>query len=207
MKGKKINFRLLVITDRKLAKGNFSELLKKCCKSGIKAIQIREKNLPSSEITKLSKKIKSFASKSKTKVLINDRLDIALLSGADGVHSPEKGVQARYIKKYNLISGKSVHSVRQAIKAEKEGYDYLLFGPVYRTPAKVKYGSPHGLNKLKQVCGSVKVPVFAVGGITPRRVKKCLKAGAYGVAVIRAVMKSKNVRKSISEFKSELGEL
>jgi thiamine-phosphate pyrophosphorylase len=194
---------LLVITDRKSTRKDLSKIINDCFKAGVKAIQLREKDLPSNRLLALANKLKKTT---KSKLIINDRLDIALLSSSDGVHSPEKGIDAKYIKKYakNLLAGRSVHSKEQAIRAERGGFDYLLFGPVFRTPTKIKYGAPQGLKKLKQICSAVNIPVFAVGGITPRRVKKCLTAGAYGVASISAVMKSANIRKTISEFKGVL---
>lgn len=195
----------MLITDTKLAGKDFLKIIKKSSMSGIKAIQLREKNLSARNITELANSIKK-NTHPQTKLIINDRLDTALLTKANGIHSPVNGLSRKYIPS-ELIAGKSVHSKNEAVKAEKEGYDYILFGPVFRTPAKVKFGSPQGLNKLSEICSAVKIPVFAVGGITPKRVKKCLNAGAYGVAVIRAVMKSGDVKKTINEFKAELGGL
>lgn len=209
MKKNSLSFRLLVITDRKSAKRNLEKVVLDLCKNGVKAIQLREKDLQAGRLLELSKKMKSLTGKSRTKLIVNDRLDIALLCNADGLHLPENGIDAGYIKKYNknFITGKSVHSLKQALMAEKSGFDYLLFGPVFRTASKIKYGSPQGLTKLKKVCDSVKIPVFAVGGITPQRVKKCLNAGAFGVAAIGVFMKSADIKKTVNEFRSRLGEL
>lgn len=205
MKKDKINFRLILITDKKLAGKDFLKIIKKSSECGVKAIQLREKKLPAAVVVTLANSIKKIIQQH-TKLIINERLDIALLTKAEGIHSPVNGIIRKYIPS-ELIAGKSVHSKLEAVKAEKEGYDYILFGPVFRTPAKIKYGSPQGLDKLSDICKSVSIPVFAVGGISPKRVKKCLYAGAYGVAVIRAVMKSNDARKTINEFKSELGGL
>lgn len=203
----KVDFRLLVISDRKLT-DNLLSVVKRCCAGGVKAIQLREKDMLAGELVKLANDVKTLTLVTQTKLIINDRIDIALLSKADGLHVSGGGIEMKYIKKYKgLLKGKSVHSVKEAKIAEKEGYDYLLFGPVFRTPAKIRYGSPQGLKNLESVCSSANIPVFAVGGITPRRVKKCLNAGAYGVAVIRAIMISKNVKQTIAEFKTELGGL
>lgn len=209
MKKNKPGFRLLVITDRKRAKSDLEKVVMDLCKNGVKAIQLREKDLPAVRLLKLCKEIKSITGKSRTKLIVNDRLDIALLCNADGLHSPEKGIDAKNIKKYNknFIAGKSVHSLTQALKAEKSGFDYLLFGPVFRTASKIKYGEPQGLAKLKKVCDSVNIPVFAVGGITPERINKCMNAGAFGVAAITPFMKSGNIKKTVNEFKSQLGKL
>lgn len=175
-------------------------------KSGIKAIQIREKDLSAYELLNLAQTVTASVDKYKTKIIINDRLDIALLSKAGGVHSPANGISVKDMRRFskNMIAGKSVHSIKEAVKAEEAGYDYLIFGPVYRTPEKIKYGKPQGINKLKEVCSKVKIPVFAVGGINQERVKKCLEAGAYGVAAIREFMQSGNPAKTVREFMKEL---
>jgi thiamine-phosphate pyrophosphorylase len=205
---KKIDFRLLVVTDRKSSNKGLVKILEDCCKYGVKAIQLREKDMQAGELVKLAKKMRTLTSKTKTKLMINDKLDAVLLSNAEGLHLPENGVDIKLLKKYKgLILGKSVHSLERARKADKEGYDYLLFGPVFRTPAKVKYGEPQGLDKLEKVCSSVNIPVFAVGGIIPARTKKCLEAGAHGIAVMGGIMKSANIKKTINGYKTELGGL
>lgn len=199
---------MIAISNRKLCKKNLADQLVLLAKSGIKAIQIREKDLPAAELLKLAQKVSSSIDKYKTKIIVNDRLDIALLSNAGGLHSPANGISIKDIRGFtkNMISGKSVHSLKEAVEAEKAGYDYLIFGPIYRTPAKVKYGKPQGINNLKEICSKVKIPVFAVGGINPNRIKKCLKAGAYGVAAIREFMQSGNPEKTVREFMNELPE-
>jgi thiamine-phosphate pyrophosphorylase len=206
---KKVDFRLLVITDRKLCR-NLPEKISQACNAGIKAVLIREKDISRDGLINLIKKIKPITSKSNTKLFIHNMTLTTFLLGADGNHLSEKELlhlSTTIIGMSNFISGVSVHSVKNAIKAEKLGFDYILFGPVFQTPAKIKYGSPQGLARLKDVCSSVNIPVFAVGGITPQRVKKCLSSGAHGVAVIGAIMKSTNIKKTANEFKAELGTL
>lgn len=204
-----IPFRLMVITDSRLCIGDLNSRLKKLYQSGVKAVQLREKSSPASSILEVAVKANKDAVKYHSQLIVNDRLDIALLAGCSAVHSPAMGIPNKEIKKYikNSISGKSVHSVAEAVQAEKAGYDYLLFGPVFRTPAKIKFGKPQGLAKLKKVCNAVKIPVFAVGGINPARVSKCLNAGAYGVAGIRDFMTTKNVKATVSNYRKVLGGL
>lgn len=194
----------MVITNRMSAGKDIAKVVNDCFRYGVKAVQLREKDLQGGKLLDLAKNIKVPRGRY---LLINDRLDITLLSNAQGIHLPEYSIPINYLKKYNLLLGKSVHSLKQAKLAEKEGFNYILFGPVFRTPAKIKYGAPQGLEKLRKVCSSVKIPVYAVGGITPMRVKKCLDAGAYGVAVIREIMQSKNLKTTIMEFETELGSL
>jgi len=199
-----------VITDRKKCKSKpLEEVVRMACLCGVKAFQLREKDLPAVDILLLAKKLRKLTSGHRAKLLINDRLDIALLSKADGIHSPENGILPEQVKQLNknLIVGKSTHSLKSALEAERKGFDYIIFGPVYRTHSKIKYGKPKGLPELKRVCDKARIPVFAVGGINPERAKKCIQAGAYGAAVIGAIMKSKNIKKTVNEFKQCLGSL
>jgi thiamine-phosphate pyrophosphorylase len=207
---KKINFKLIVITDRKKCKPKtLPEVIRKACVSGVKAIQLREKDLPAADLLLLSKNLRKLTHKHHSKLIINDRLDITLLSDADGIHSPENGILPKQVKSFNknLIIGKSTHSFKSALKAERDGYDYIIFGPVFRTQSKLKYGKPKGLKVLERVCSMLKIPVFAIGGINPDRAKKCFEAGAQGAAVIGAVMKSENINKTVKEFKESMGSL
>jgi len=205
---RKIDFKLIVITDFSLYNGDPVSLVSKISSSGVKVIQLREKTLPTVRLLELAKKIRSRIKKH-TSLIINERLDIAILSDAHGLHSSESGVLPDQLKKYSgrFLLGKSVHSLNGAMKAEKDGYDYLIFGPVFRTPAKIKYGKPQGLRSLAKVCQSVKIPVYAVGGITPNRIKKCLDSGAYGVAAIRQFMRSQDIKQTVKEYKQALGSL
>jgi thiamine-phosphate pyrophosphorylase len=141
---------LLVITGSSLSERNLIKTVYSACKSGVKAVQLRSKALSSKDILSLAKKLRTVTKKYKSLLLINDRLDIAVLSGADGIHSPEGGIDSRYVKDINLklITGKSIHSLTAAKKAEKEGYDYLLFGPVFL--CKDQVWSSKGLSILKK---------------------------------------------------------
>jgi len=199
-----IDFKLILITEGKF-NNNLYKTISSACRAGVKAVQIREKHISAKELLIISKKIRTITKQTKIKLFINDRYDIAMLSKADGLHVPENGINPAQVVKSKFITGKSVHSLIGAVEAEKNGFDYIFFGPVFRTPAKVKFGKPQGLENLKTVCGSVKIPVFAVGGINPNRAKKCIQSGAYGVAVIREIMNSKNVIKTVNEFNVSLG--
>ncbi|MGH2574620.1 MAG: thiamine phosphate synthase [Ignavibacteria bacterium] len=203
-------FRLLFITDRKLCREDSLEyIIKSACRHGVKAIQLREKDLLAKELLNLAIRIRKITNIYSSKLIINDRLDIALLSHADGLHCPQDGVSYKSVKKFNskFLVGKSVHSIEEAFKADKDGYDYLIFGPVFRTLSKIKYGKPTGLKELYKVARSVKVPVYAIGGINPDRAKSCIANGAHGIAVVRFLMRADKIKKTIDEFKIALGEL
>jgi thiamine-phosphate pyrophosphorylase len=207
---KPLDFHLILITDRIACKPNkLEDVIKSACQNGVKAVQLREKNLDSHSLLKFAKKLRKITKHYSAKLIINDRLDIALLSKADGLHSPVNGLTAEQIRNHHkkLVTGKSVHSLEEAVRAERLGFDYIIFGPVFRTPSKTAYGKPKGLKELKKVCMNVNIPVFAVGGINPVRAGKCIKQGAYGVAVIRNIMCSKKIKQTLKQFKQEKVEL
>lgn len=162
-------------------------------------IQIREKDLSGSAYRALTgeamKLVNNSAAKPRVRarVLVNDRLDIALAAQADGVHLGEKSLlpeDARRLvqsfhRKRDFLIGVSCHSLEAAKAAERGGADYLFFGPVFATPSKAAYGAPQGLDRLAEMCRAVALPVLAIGGITLDNAAACLRAGASGIAAIR----------------------
>ncbi|MGA2667453.1 MAG: thiamine phosphate synthase [Ignavibacteria bacterium] len=207
---KTVDFRLIVIAAGHDIIGRPpEEIIEVCCKSGVKAFQLRDKDMTAGDLLKLAQALKKITKKYTANLIINDRLDIALSSKADGLHSPENGISSKDVKRIDnkLLLGRSVHLREAAIDAGRSGFDYIIFGPVYRTSSKIKFGKPQGLKKLKEVCKAVDIPVFAIGGITPARAKKCIEHGAHGTAVISAVTRSANIMRTISEFKRALGSL
>jgi len=141
---------------------------------------------------------------------VNDRVDIAMAVGADGVQLPENGFPPRAARRAaagKILVGVSAHSLERARSAEHEGADFITFGPVFDTASKLRYGPPQGLDALRRVAGGVNVPVFAVGGITPERALRCTACGASGVAVISAVLGSTDVGRTLREFEDAMGKL
>lgn len=199
-------FRYYLITDRNQCKGPLPEIVDEACRQGIRAVQLREKELTGRDLFELSTKLRSITQKYDAELFINDRADIALAAGADGVHCRESSMRPSDIKKIDqdVTVGASVHSVKSAEEAEESGADFLLFGPVFYTASKAKYGSPQGLEKLKEVADGVSVPVYAVGGITVDRAKSCINAGAYGVAGISSIMAADDVSEKVEQWKNSL---
>lgn len=203
-------FRYYLISDRKQCRpGDLQEVIEQACKNGIKAVQLREKDISGKDLYRLATQLREITSEYNTKLFINDRADIAMAVDADGVHCRETSILPRDIKKMDssLMVGASVHSVESAIKAEHNGADFLLFGPVYHTSSKAQYGSPQGTFRLREVAERVKNPVFAVGGVTPERALQCISAGAHGVAGISSIMASDSVGEKIEEWKESIGAL
>ncbi|MBI4848642.1 MAG: thiamine phosphate synthase [Nitrospirae bacterium] len=215
-----LGFRLYLITDRKQLRetSNFSlptshllTAVRQSLKSGVKAIQLREKDLETRELLKMAYKMRELTEKYNAKLFINDRFDIALAVGADGVHLTQNSIPADAVRKAvysslvtrhssHFLIGVSTHSLKEAKEAERAGADFITLGPVYKTPSKLKYGQPLGLDTLKEVSRKIKVPVFAIGGIKSHRVKEAENAGAYGVAMISEILGADDIRRKAKEI-------
>ena len=203
----KPDFRYYLITDRKsCAPGSLPEAVEEACKAGIRAVQLREKDLSGQSLFDLASTIRQVTSRYNAMLFINGRPDIARAVEADGVHCRENGLSPADINRYwpDLMVAASVHSLESARKAQWEGADFLLFGPVFFTASKAKYGRPQGLDKLKKIIAKTTLPVFAVGGITADRISSCMQAGAYGTAGISAIMKADNISQTVQNIQKEI---
>ena len=182
--------RLCLVTDRSQTRGrDLVEVVTACVAAGLRAVQLREKDLGASDLLALSRRIKAL--EPSPFLIVNDRADIALATGADGVqrtHASLSIADIRAISDRRLRIGVSTHSREEAVGAEVEGADWIVFGPVYDTPSKRRYGAPQGLAALERVAAAVRIPVIAIGGITPDRVAEVRRAGAHGVAAISAIL-------------------
>jgi len=174
---------------------------------GVKALQLREKDLPDSELIKLGVQLRKLTSNYSAKLIINSRADIAKKIGADGVHLVESSVNINEIKTSfpRLILGVSTHSIERAHLAQTQGADYITFSPIYETPSKASYGPPQGLDSLRQITQAVNLPVLALGGITLDRVPECLEQGAFGVALISDIWNSSNIKQHSFEYMQNFG--
>ncbi len=171
----------MLITEG-IERSDLFEKLKAFCETNFGAyVVIREKTMASLPLYQLVKRLTPIVALNHIQLQIHDRTDIALLTKTAGIHLPERGVSPSIPKKWNLFVGCSVHTLESALKKEKEGADYLLFGPIFETPNK----QPVGLRALQEVTAHVKIPVFALGGIRPEHISVCQQAGAIGVAGIR----------------------
>jgi thiamine-phosphate pyrophosphorylase len=176
--------------------------------AGVDWIQIREKDLSGVQVGALARHALMGATRD-CRIIVNDRLDVACAVGADGVHLGERSISireaGRFVRergmKKSFLIGASVHSLDTARKAEMEGADYLIFGPVFATPAKVAYGAPQGLERLAETCGEISIPVLAIGGITPENARDCYKQGAAGVAGIRIFQASADLQPLINSLR------
>jgi thiamine-phosphate pyrophosphorylase len=185
-------FRLYVVTDRQQTAGRpLQEVLVAAARGGAGAIQLREKDLSARELYTLGVRLQEALAPYQVPLLINDRLDVALALDAAGVHLAGHSLptaQARRILGAHRLLGVSTHSVAEARQAMAEGADFVVFGPVFETPSKLAYGPPQGLQHLANVVRQVTIPVLAIGGIDLTNLPQVMQAGAYGVAMIRAVL-------------------
>jgi thiamine-phosphate pyrophosphorylase len=182
-------FRLCYITDRHaLEPRPLFPLIEEAVQAGIDLIQLREKDLPTRELLQLAASAVAAAKGSGTRIVVNDRLDIALVAGADGVHLGTQSIPARAV--WNIVPegfliGVSCHSRQDVLAAEAAGADYVVLGPIFETPSKFAYGPPLGLDVLRDTASDARIPLLALGGISVERVRACLDAGASGIAGIR----------------------
>ena len=199
-----IDFRLYAITDRyQCAPTPLTEVVSELFVAGVLAIQLREKDLSSTELIHLAQPIVELCRSYKAKLFINTNASVAHNIGAEGVHLPASAESVGSVKAQvgdDFYVGCSVHSIDAAQKRESEGADFLTYSPIYPTASKPGYGPAIGVESLTEMASRVKLPVFALGGITPGRVPKCLAAGAFGVAVMSGVMSPKNAGEQAKRY-------
>lgn len=200
-----IDFKLYLITDRKLFADDYSlfTAVEEALKGGAKAVQLREKDMAIRELMNMAYSMRDLTNKYGVKLFINDRVDVAIASGADGVHLGNTGMPAyaaRKVVQDRMLIGVSTHGIEEAVRAKEDGADFVTLGPVYETPSKKQYGNPLGTDMLRKVSDKIDIPVFAIGGIQTYRVNEVMDAGAYGVALISAVLSSENPQKTTKEF-------
>ena len=201
--------RLYLITNRSLfeSDNNFLEASEAALMGGVRALQLREKNLTDCELIELGNQLRILTSNYNAKLIMNSRADIAKIIDADGVHLTENSAHANEIKSTfpDLIVGVSTHSLEAAQIAEAQGADYITFSPIYATPSKANYGPPQGLGLLRQVSQEVNLPVLALGGITLHRVSECLEQGAFGVALISDIWNSSHIKEHSFKYTQKFG--
>lgn len=159
--------------------------------AGVDAIQLRDKRVGGGALLAAARALRAITRAHGARLLVNDRLDVALAAGADGVHLPEASfpiVAARRLLGPDAWIGRSTHGADAARRAAAAGADYVVVGPIFATPSKAAFGAPLGLAALADATASVARPVVAIGGITPAELPALRAAGAHGVAVIRAVL-------------------
>ena len=154
---------------------------------GVEWIQVREKLLSAAQLLELVASIIAIARPGGVKVLVNSRADVAMIADADGLHLPADSICVkswRLIVPDHWLIGVSTHSVAQATEAERDGAGYVLFSPIFPSRSKPGYGPPLGLENLARASAALRIPVFALGGVSMANTASCIEAGAAGVAGI-----------------------
>jgi len=193
----------MLVTDRALLGSSDDRLVEAVAaavEGGVNAVQLREKDLAPADLARLAGKLREAIGR-RALLIVNGNADVACEAKADGLHLPADAPFAR--PESVTLVGRSVHSVEAAVRAEREGADYLIAGPIYETPSHP--GVPAaGLRLISGAVAAVSVPVVAIGGITAARVPGVLSEGAGGVAVISAVLGTKSPGAAASALREAL---
>lgn len=200
------NLYLVTNSDNFESDDDFLNAVALALKSGVDVIQLREKSRPASEIVALGKKIRALTSEFGAIFIVNDRVDVAKIVQADGVHLGQEDIvpaMARVILGEKAIIGVSTHCPEHALKAMEEGADYIGVGPVFKTPTKPNK-TPVGLEYVKWARLNCDIPFFAIGAINLENLCEVTQAGATRVAVIREIMYAKNIKETATKFKDML---
>ena len=192
---------LMLVTDRHLAGGEDALVAAVDDAIGVNAVQLREKDLRPAELLLLAKRLREVTAGRAT-LLVNSSMEVALASGADGVHLPEAAPMVERPSRSFLV-GRSVHSREAAERAWAEGSDYLIAGPVFKTASHAG-AEPAGVRLIESVTDAVAIPVLAVGGIDGGRVGDVVRSGASGVAVISAVLGARSAREAARKLRDAL---
>jgi thiamine-phosphate pyrophosphorylase len=203
-----IDFSLCLVTDRSQTRGRpLLAVIEQALQSGVDVVQLREKDLSARALFELAEELHVICYRYGARLLINDRIDVALAVDADGVHLPVSSFavrDARQLLGSGKLIGASAHSVAEARTAVDGGADFIVFGPVFATPSKQPFGPPVGLPALRQASQAVMVPVFAIGGITADRVASVRQHGAVGVAVVSAILFADHPRTAAAALRAAL---
>lgn len=196
---------LYLITDRKACEpGDVVTLIAQAAAAGVDLVQIREKDLSARALCQLVERAVAAVEAYATRVLVNDRFDVALACGAHGVHLTTQSLPTRVVRAQvgdRLMIGVSTHSLEEVRRAEREGADFVVCGPVFETPSKQPYGPPLGLAAFAEIVRQTRLPVLGIGGIDLTNFRRVLACGARGIAAIRLFMKAPSVEDVVGQLK------
>jgi thiamine-phosphate pyrophosphorylase len=196
--------RLLLVTDRHQTNGRpLVPLLQRVLTAAAPVIQLRERDLSARELLTLTREVQAVTASRRSQLLINDRIDVALALEGVGVHLRSDSLPvsiARQLLGSRRLLGISVHAVEEAVQAESQGADYIVLGPIYETPSKQMFGPPLGIHILEEACRLVRIPLIGIGGVTAPRAREMRCAGAFGVAVITAILGAADIESATREL-------
>jgi thiamine-phosphate pyrophosphorylase len=192
MRPETIDYSLYLVTDRVLARGRPTlDIVRAAVAGGVTCVQLREKRCATREFIAEARVLLGFLKPRAIPLIVNDRLDVALAVGADGVHLGQSDMPielARRIAGDSMIIGVSAESTADAVAAEKAGADYIGVSPIFATPTKTDTATPFGLAGLAAVRLAVKIPLVGIGGINLQNAAEVIRHGADGIAVVSAIV-------------------
>jgi thiamine-phosphate pyrophosphorylase len=198
--------RLCVLITEELCRGDWMAVAEAALAGGADCLQLREKSLPDVELLKRARAVADLCRRHDALFIVNDRADIAVLSGADGVHVGQNDLPIDAVRRIvgpDLVIGKSTSTLSEAVAAAAEGPDYIGVGPIFPSLTKPQEHIA-GLETLRRIGEQVKIPLMAIGGISPQNAGDVLAAGAYGIAVCQAVIAQPDVKAAAAKLKALL---
>jgi len=205
-----VDFSLYLVTDRGLSMGRATvDIVRAAIAGGVTCVQLREKHCATREFIEEARAVRRLLDALETKIplIVNDRLDVALAIGADGVHLGQSDMRlpdARRLAGASLLIGISAESMEDARRAEAEGADYIGISPVFTTPTKNDTAAPLGLEGVRQIRKAVSLPLVGIGGIHRDNAGAVIRAGADGVAVVSAIVSAACPRTAASALKQQI---
>lgn len=204
----RVDYSLYLVTDRELSRGRPTEaIVSAAVKGGVSCVQLREKGCTTREFIRQARRLKVLLQPSKVPLIVNDRIDVALAVGAEGVHLGQSDMPLRYARKIvgrDMIIGISAESLEDAVAAEAGGADYIGISPVFATATKKDTASPLGLEGIRAIRATVGIPLVGIGGITAANAHRIRHAGADGVAVVSAIVAADCPETAAAELKSRV---
>ena len=204
----RIDYALYLVTDRALSRGRATaEIVRAAVAGGVTCVQLREKHCGTREFLEEARALRVVSRALGIPLIVNDRVDVALAVGADGVHLGQQDMplaDARRLGPPGWIIGVSAESPADAIRAEQEGADYVGVSPVFATPTKADAAPPLGLEGLRNIRAAVKIPLVAIGGIHAGNARAAIRAGADGLAVVSAIVSADSPRAAAAILRREI---
>ena len=204
----RIDYSLYLVTDRALACGRpLADVVRAAVAGGVTCVQLREKEASAREFAVAARELLALLRPLGVPLIVNDRIDVALAAGADGVHVGQQDLSvadARRLGPPGWIVGVSAESVADAARAERDGADYVGASPVFATPTKADHAPPLGLAGLRALRAATKLPLVAIGGLHVGNARETIRAGADGLAVVSAIVAADDPRAAAAELRREI---
>jgi thiamine-phosphate pyrophosphorylase len=199
---------LYLVTDRGLSRGRSTvDIVRAAVAGGVTCVQLREKNCGTREFVDEARAVRALLAGTGVPLIVNDRIDVALAVGADGVHLGQTDMRiadARRLTGPGMIIGISAECLEDAVRAQAEGADYIGVSPVFSTPTKTDTAPPLGLAGIAAIRAAVSLPLVGIGGIGPANAAAVIRAGCDGIAVVSAIVSAADPRKAAAELKTTI---